>query len=652
MIIDARILVPTEVGSETPHQLPRPIELFGRDAEITQILSSAADSAHLMLLHGLGGVGKSALAATLASRMSETYSDAQLWFSLTPDDAGQDASGTFMRHVVQSFAPQNVISNDRRLLLGMYRSTLARAGRVLLVFDNASDPAEVKAVTPPSNCALLVTARTQMPLPDFNEYEVGSLSAEASIALLLGLAPRLQSEAAAAAEIVGYLPLGLTLIAALVNDNPLFSVSELLDRVRAGRHRLSEVDAVFSATTDLLDPSLRHRWLQLAVFPGDFDLLGVAALWDDDLSKRDIPQTTLEAMQALMKAHLVENDERGDRYRLHDLARKFAENTLAPKELAAAREKHAEAQVVRSRFILYSFQQGGGQTLRALAAFDRERHNFEAAIRTLTPPLSAARATLLVRLIDYLAPLARLRESADTRIQWLEQALIAARLIGDPAAEMSILGYLGFAHLDASHLDSAVSRFRESLKIAETVDDKAGIRRSLGDLGAAYATFDLDTEAVPYLEKAMTLAKELNDTVSVGITLGNLGAAYLRLGRVDEALAACCERLKIAQTTTDLTGEMSARGNIALAHRRRGQPQAALEEFKKQIALAETLGDKRTHGYALFNSGLCFADLHCLALAVGCLNEAAETLDEIKDPVADRVREQLNLWRDASVLNR
>ena len=85
----------------------------------------------------------------------------------------------------------------------------------------------------------------------------------------------------------------------------------------------------------LLTPELQRLWCLLSVFPADFDLLGAAAVWEME----QIPAE--DALGELVKWSLVDflpsATGEGGRYRLHDLARDFAESRLE----ADAREYYA-----------------------------------------------------------------------------------------------------------------------------------------------------------------------------------------------------------------------------------------------------------------------------------------------------------------------
>jgi hypothetical protein len=87
--------------------------------------------------------------------------------------------------------------------------------------------------------------------------------------------------------------------------------------------------------SQMLSEELRQLWRVLAVFPESFDEAAATAVWEkEDKKARD-------TLGELLAFSLVEWNEAADRYRLHDLARVFANSRLNESEREAGRQRHA-----------------------------------------------------------------------------------------------------------------------------------------------------------------------------------------------------------------------------------------------------------------------------------------------------------------------
>ena len=156
----------------------------------------------------MGGVGKTALATVLAHRLKDRYPDAQLFLNLRgadPERRPPVAPVEAMRSIIHYVRPEARLPEEFDALAPTCRSVLQENNhRILLLLDNAGDADQVKPLLPPANCLLLITSRQQFKLPGLESRCVGCLAPKQSEELLLKLAPRLEDQAATAAELCGH----------------------------------------------------------------------------------------------------------------------------------------------------------------------------------------------------------------------------------------------------------------------------------------------------------------------------------------------------------------------------------------------------------------------------------------------------------------
>jgi DNA-binding XRE family transcriptional regulator len=271
-------------------------------------------------LVGLGGNGKSILAAWLARRQAPFCPDGLLWSSEgTTDDR--------LVMLARSFGV-SLTGTTTAERAGELRSLLADKSYLLVLDDlTGSDDLSHLQVIGESGY-LIVTTRdnnvaARMLLP---AVKVPGMSADEGNALLSAWLKRPVSVPLLVERLAGS-PLALHLSAAQLRWQA-FTLDELLQADDLAVFAIDEPQRRHDSLVRCLDDTYRHlsannqpRLLQLGVFSGQFDTEMAAAMWGT---------TTVEAgrtIRHLQRWHLVERTSDG--YRLHDLVRDYARQKLA-----------------------------------------------------------------------------------------------------------------------------------------------------------------------------------------------------------------------------------------------------------------------------------------------------------------------------------
>ncbi len=322
------------------HQLPPPPSDFtGREKELSELLAKLGQGVTISGMYGLGGIGKTALTLKLTERIQDRYPDAQLYLDLQGAGANPLSPARALEHVIRAYHPTAKLPESLAELGAIYRSTL-HGQRALLLMDNARDRAQVEPLIPPAGCVLLVTSRQHFTLPGMFDQNLDALPRADAIKLLRAIAGRIGDHADEIARLCGDLPLALRVAASALAERPNLAPADYARRLTDAKQRLShlkEVDVALNLSYEMLDEQQWRWWRALAVFPQSFDDEAAAAVWQ---MERDTAQ---DALGDLMKWSLVEFSAETGRYRLHDLARLFADTRLSE-----ARAEEADA--VQRRF--------------------------------------------------------------------------------------------------------------------------------------------------------------------------------------------------------------------------------------------------------------------------------------------------------------
>ncbi|MGV8125610.1 MAG: tetratricopeptide repeat protein [Methanothrix sp.] len=585
-----------------PQQIPPPPRDFtGREDDIKELLENFSQGATITGLRGMGGVGKTALALVFADRLKNRFPDGQLFLDMLGTSKNPLKPEDVMAHVIRSYLGVDAsLPEQLNGLSGLYRTVLSDK-KVLILLDNAASREQVEPLLPPPGCALLVTSRSKFALPGLTEKDLDVLPLDDARKLLLEICERIGDHAEELAKLCGCLPIALRNAAYALKESPNMSPEGYIKRLAYASKRLELVDASFSTSYELLTPKLQRLWSMLSVFPADFDLAGAAAVWEME----EMPAE--DALGELIRWSLVDFlpsiTGEGGRYRLHDLARDFADSRLNEAESEPAKCRHAEHYMGVLALAEEIFEQGKEATQNGLQLFDQERTNILTGQSWAERNLEGTSATidLCKSYPNDGAYILDIRLSPGEKIPWLETALEACRRSDDRATEGVHLGSLGNAYSHLGEPRKAIKYYGQALKISQEIGDRRNEGIHLDNLGNAYLDQGQPQKAIDYYGQALKISREIGDRRGEGAVLSNLGNAYLDQGQPQKAIDYYDQALKISREIGDRRGEGNRLANLGNAYSRLCEPQKAIEFCEQALKISKEIGDRRVEGNCLGN---------------------------------------------------
>ena len=615
-------------------QLPRGVGSFvGRVASVRQVLDTArtasAGSPQIVMIVGVGGVGKTALAVHCAHQLADAYPDGQLYVNLRGFDPKQPASSPMEAlHYLLTSLNAEVIPPDQEERVALWRSVV-RDKRVLIVLDNAESADQVDDLLPGGGPSFtVVTSRNRLSglavRYSARRVTLSPFSAEESLELLsdaIGGA-RVGAEASAArrlAELCDHLPLALRIAAEQVTAGresriadvivDLEDVRRRLDALQIPDDKLYSVRGVLSWSYAKLDVEAARAFRTLGLFPGaSIRLETAAALLDVPASK------AADALRRLAAQHLVECT--GNSYRMHDLVRIYAEEMSRGGEQTASRRqslgrvlrwyvrtltRYYTATAVKLPFVPEAEAHHEPMRLddqKELVTWcAQEWDNIAPLPRTAQRIGCHEQAWQLAYLLfDYFYAAGQPREWADT----LRVGMRSAEVIGNRRAQAVLLNHLGVAHSRMGQNGAAVDWLERGLRLAEELGDDVLRTSLLGSLASSLREAEDYAAALPYARAALDLARRVGLEYYEAGCLDVLCELHAELGEFAESARHGRRGLTAARRCRNALLEANILINLGVAEHGLGHPESALCFFQDALSLCASNGDRYHEALALF----------------------------------------------------
>ncbi|GAB4213232.1 MAG: BTAD domain-containing putative transcriptional regulator [Roseiflexaceae bacterium] len=624
-------------GNAPPCELPCYTSPFlGREPELAELARLLADPAcRLVVLLGMGGIGKTRLAIQAASDNRRHFADGVFFVSLVEvRNAAALTAAVFdalrlprhpgipldqqLREYLRTRRLLLVLDNAESLrgnvaaidelmrhvpgltLLVTSRERLFLSGEWLLPVDGLPPPREpTAAALARSSAAQLFLQRARMVRPDFASSEADSPEVAAICRRLDGMPLGLElaaswARAASCAQIAAILARPLTSLAVPFRD------------IDPRHHSLR---TVILHSWSALDAEEQRALLCLTACRGGCD--GAAAV--------AISSAREQTLWALVDKSLLRYDNSG-RYQLHELVRQFLDEQPAdPADRATARQRHFEHFLALAEAVEQHMHGPDQAHWRAVLEADHE--NLRAAFAWA---LSSADATLALRLSGALWMFWYAAGYFGEGLSWCEAALAHADELGaavDPNMRATALSQGGsFAHLQGD-VERARALHQQSLSLRRTLGDRRAIAASLNNLGLLADHQGMFAEAISFYEEAITLWRGLDWPNYLATTLNNQGVAYF--GRGDTAQAQ-----RLLEESLNLWRRLGDRRNLGLVLYNLADVALAEQHYLLSHALfdealghLETTGERRFIGHVLIGRAL-------VALAQGRLEQARTDLEQ------------------------
>lgn len=573
-----------------------------------------------LLIHGIGGVGKTALASQVATARRSYFSGQMIQVRLA-----KRALDDVMSDLLEAVTGNRPQSGTERQWAQQIRGRLQERQPVLLVLDDLRRSDEpwcdesvlnslLDAVVPAN---VLITCRSRLAPDGYTAVEVTSLPQTLAVELITRLGSQKElsisgEEAEELAARLGGHPFSIERAVGLMQSDQLSASSLILRMCSEGRDPDQLLAKLLAWSYDALDGPARLVLVamgQLAEAPVPESLL--------DGLLPDVNRAA--AVTRLIRNNLLQRSESSPgvfTYQLHTLLWEWAESV--------GNKNHSDAVMSMRQRIDESLRSHDARIAPLL--LDHIRNAQKVAEQRERPEVVIELA------LDFDQSLS-LFGHWRVRRELLDRAIVAARNGTDQGKLADLLHRRGVVRGLQGNYEDARSDYSECLSIRQASNDGLGVAWELNNLGELERLQGAYESARKYLTNSLEGMKALNHRQGVATVLGNLGNLLREQGDFDGARNLFEESLAMSRDVGNQSGVAFVLSKLGIVARCQGRLDEARKLHEESLEISRTLGERAGVAWTLNSLG-------ALAGAQGQLAQARAYYDEslaISNELGDRV---------------
>ncbi|MBD2560118.1 tetratricopeptide repeat protein [Nostoc linckia FACHB-391] len=646
-------------------RVAKPSEFVGRRRTLQRCLKAIRTSLGV-LIHGLGGVGKSTVTARLLERMVGYHrlvnfrqlDEDKLLKSLaeqcTSERGHEILNGKLpLMQRLTKFFTEGLNTKEQRFafVLDDFEANLELRNGVYVLQPQVVDVllALLKAM---QNSQLphkvIITCRYNFTLSELNHRlyrePLGALGGADLIKKYnrldsfngtLGIDAELQKLAKKAAD--GN-PRLLEWLDKILSENITDNLATILKKMEVAEEKFRE-DILAEELLKQQTPALRQMLGKLLVYELPVPLAAISPICED-ISSWESHKQRAEIL-GLLEVTFTNNTERLYRVpRILSPLLEFPENPKGEELYKQAAqilyrlwweeaEGATEAQMLEIHRLALLGKDGeiAAKIASSLAEYLRNQSRFREVTHLCKSTLEITKNHSVLKEIAYCE---HQMGEVDQALNYYEQALNLCPA-EDEQELASIYHCLGMLKANKGEVDEAIALYNHSLEIKERIGDVQGKAATLNNLAMIYANRGEVEQAIVLYNQSLEIKERIGDVQGKAATLHNLASIYADKGEVEQAIALFNQSLEITERIGNVQTKAATLHELGRMYANKGGVEQAITLFNQSLEIKERIGDVQGKAATLHELGRIYANKGQVEQAIALYNHSLEIKERIGD---------------------
>ncbi|BBD61940.1 TPR repeat-containing protein [Nostoc sp. HK-01] len=268
-----------------------------------------------------------------------------------------------------------------------------------------------------------------------------------------------------------------------------------------------------------------------------------------------------------------------------------------------------------------------GKTANSLANLLSHQSRFREAIHLCKSTLEITKNYSVLRKLAYCEH--RIGE-VDQALKYYEQALNICPA-EDEQELASIYYYLGILKANTGKVDEAIALYNQSLEINERIGNNQGKALTLQQLGYIYANKGEVEQAIALYNQSLEINERIGNVQGKALTLQQLGYIYVNKGEVEQAILLYNQSLEITERIGDVQGKATMLHCLGMIYANKGEVEQAISLYNQSLEIKERIGNVQGKAATLHQLGIIYANKGEVEQAISLYNQSLEIKERIGD---------------------
>ncbi|AFY42235.1 tetratricopeptide repeat protein [Nostoc sp. PCC 7107] len=214
--------------------------------------------------------------------------------------------------------------------------------------------------------------------------------------------------------------------------------------------------------------------------------------------------------------------------------------------------------------------------------------------------------------------------------QYYQQALEFC-LETDEIEKSTIIHNLAGIYLNKGEVEQAIALYNQSLEISERTGDVQSKAATLHCLGMIYVNKGEVEQAIALFNQSLKIKERIGYVQGKAATLHELGRIYANKGEMEQAIALYNQSLELKERIGNVQGKAATLHQLGILYANKGEVDEAIALYKESLEINERIGNVQGKATTLHQLGMIYANKGEVDQAIALYKESLEITERIGD---------------------